>query len=128
MKVDNYQTWAKSLFSGSCYAACISYLSGKEDAIAITRDILNGVEKGYIDDDGFVSKPHLLYNYCFGKELAKDVVKKPYKPEPFDQIVCFEYNKGTHFVVMRDGKVKFDPSGDSNSVKYGKPVSVREFV
>ena len=57
-----------------------------------------------------------------------DVIKKPYKPEPFDQIVCFEYNGGTHFVVMRDDQVVFDPSGNSNSVKYGIPTTVREFT
>ena len=124
----NIQSKMKELFGNSCYAYCIAYLSGKSDIKDLTKAVLEGWYKGYIDDDGFVSKPHLFYNYCFGKELAKDVVKKPYKPEPFDQIVCFEYNGGTHFVVMRDGKVKFDPSGDSNSVKYGKPVSVREFI
>ena len=129
MKVNNYQVWARDLFSGACYAACISYMNGNDDPIAITRNILNGVEKGSIDNDGYVSKPHLFANMCLGKEnFYSDVIKKPYKEEPFNQIVCFEYNGGTHFVVMRSGKVVFDPSGNSNSVKYGKPVSVREFI
>lgn len=128
MKVNNYQAWAKELFGGACYAACISYMSGKDDAIDITRDILNGVEKGYIRSDGFVSQPHKFYNYCFGKELARDVEKPQYKAEPFDQIVCFEYNGGTHFVVMRDNRVVFDPSGNSKSVKYGIPTTVRKFI
>ena len=56
MKVDNYQNWAKELFGGACYAACISWISNwmsdKISAIDITRDILAGVEKGYIEDDG----------------------------------------------------------------------------
>lgn len=56
MKIDNYQNWAKGLFGGACYAACISWLGGRTNAIDITRDILTGVEKGYIEDDGFVSK------------------------------------------------------------------------
>lgn len=128
MKVDNYQVWARDLFSGACYAACISYMSGKDDPIAITRDILNGVEKGYIDDDGYVSKPHLFANMCRGEDLFRDVRKPAYKPEPFHQIVCFEYDGGTHFVVMRDNIVVFDPSGNSKSVKYGIPTTVREFV
>ena len=37
MKVDNYQSWAKDLFGGTCYAACISYTSGKDDPIDITN-------------------------------------------------------------------------------------------
>lgn len=129
MKVNNYQVWARDLFSGACYAACISYMNGNDDPIAITRNILNGVEKGYIDNDGYVSKPHLFANMCMGKEhFYTDVIKKPYKPEVFDQIVMFEYGEKTHFVVMRNDKIVFDPWPDSNTVKNGKPVSVREFI
>lgn len=132
MKIDNYQNWAKELFGGACYAACISWISNwmsdKISAIDITRDILAGVEKGYIEDDGFVSEPHLFYNYCLGKKLAKDVRKLPYEPQPFNQIVCWKWKDKTHFVVMRDDKVVFDPAGDSNTVKYGKIDSIREFV
>ena len=124
----NIQSQMKELFGNSCYVYCISYLSGKRDIKDLTKDVLEGWYRGYIDNDGFVSKPHLFYNYCFGTELVDDVIKKPYKPEPFDQIVCFEYNGGTHFVVMRDDQVVFDPSGNSNSVKYGIPTTVREFI
>lgn len=127
-KEDNYQSWAMNLFGGACYAACISWVSGKDSAIDITRDILAGVEKGYIEDNGFVSKPHLFYNYCFGKDAIRDVKKLPYKPQPFYQIVCWKWKDKTHFVVMRDDKVVFDPAGDSNTVKYGKIDSIREFV
>lgn len=130
MKVNNYQVWARDLFSGACYAACISYLQGgKDDPIAITRDILNGVENNFIESSGYVSKPHLFANMCMGKEhFYTDVRIKPYKEEPFDQIVMFEYGEKTHFVVMRSGKIVFDSWPDSNTVKNGKPVSVREFI
>lgn len=126
--MENIQVKMQELFAHSCYAYCISYMSGKRDIKDLTTDVLEGWKRDYISDDGYVSKPHLFYNYCFGKELARDVRKPAYKPEPFDQIVCFEYNGGTHFVCMRAGNVVFDPSGNSNSVKYGKPVSVREFI
>ena len=129
MKVNNYQVWARDLFSESCYAACISYMSGKDDPIDITRDILNGVEKGYISNDGYVSAPQLFANLCMGKErFYTDVIKKPYKQEIFDQIVCWEWNGKNHFVVMRSGKIVFDPWTNSETVKNGKPVSVREFI
>lgn len=136
MKIDNYQAWAKNLFSGACYAACISYLSGKDDAIDITRDILAGVEKGYIEDDGFVSAPHLFYNYCFGKKLAKDVVKKiaikslAELPEG-EHIVEFKKtpeSKESHFVIANKSRVLWDPSGNSITVQVGRPVSYRDFV
>jgi len=129
MKVNNYQVWARDLFSGACYAACISYMNGTDDPIAITRDILNGVENKFIDPSGYVSQPHLFANMCLGKEhFYSDVRIKPYKEEPFDQIVCWEWNGKTHFVVMRSGKIVFDSWPDSNTVKNGHPVTVREFI
>lgn len=129
MRINNYQNWAKGLFGGACYAACISWLSGKSTAIDITRDILTGVEKGYIEDDGFVSKPHLFYNHCFGygEDVITVVKKLPCEPQPLYRIVCWKWKGKTHFVVMIDGKVAFDPAGDSNTVKYGKIDSIREF-
>lgn len=126
--MENIQKKMQELFGHSCYGYCIAYLSGKTDIKDLTKAVLEGWYKGYIDDNGYVSKPHLFYNYCFGKDLVKDVEKPAYKSEPFNQIVCFEYNGGTHFVVMRDGKVVFDPYGDSNSVKYGKATTVRKFI
>ena len=130
MKVNNYQVWARDLFSGACYAACISYLQGgKTDPIDITRDILNGVEKGYISQDGYVSAPHLFANMCMGKErFYSDVRIKPYKSEIFHQIVCWEWDGKTHFNVMRNGKIVFDSWPNSDTVKNGKPVTVREFI
>lgn len=129
MKVNNYQGWAKELFGNACYAACISYMSGKDDPIDITRDILNGVENKFIEPSGYVSAPHLFANMCLGKErFYSDVIKKPYKEEPFNQIVCWEWGKKTHFVVMRDGKITFNSYVDSNVIKYGHPTTIREFV
>ena len=117
-----------NLFSGACYAACISYMSGKQDEIAITRDILDGYSKGYIEDDGYVAKPHLFYNYCLGEDVIRDVKKLPYKAQPFYQIVCWKWNDKTHFVVMLNDKVVFDPAGNSNTVKNGQIDSIREFI
>lgn len=138
MKVDNYQSWAKDLFGGTCYAACISYTSGKDDPIDITRDILNGIEKGFVELSGYVSKPHLFYNCCFGKEIAKDIRKvaiskiSDIPSEP--TIVEMEQPNGkdSHFVICHfDGKnvvLDFDPSGISNSWKRQKFVSYRKFI
>lgn len=123
----NIQKQLQELFGGACYALCISYLSGKNDTEELSKDVLLGWSKGWIEDDGFVAKPHLFYNYCFGENLARDVEIRPYVTQPFDQIVCWKWGKKTHFVVMRDDKVVFDPSGDSNTVKNGKPDSIREF-
>lgn len=126
--MNNIQKQLQELFGGACYALCISYLSGKNDIEELAKDVLKGWSLGYIEDDGFVRQPHLFYNYCFGEHLARDVEKHPYEPQPFDQIVCWKWGEKTHFVVMRDDKVVFDPSGYSNTVKNGKPDSIRRFI
>lgn len=125
----NIQKAMQELFGNSCYAYCISYMSGKSDIKDLTTDVLEGWKRGYIDNDGFVSKPHLFANMCLGKEnFYTDVIKKPYKEEPFNQIVCWEWGKKTHFVCMRNDKIVFDPWPDSNTVKNGKPTTVRVFI
>ena len=127
--MENIQLKMQELFAHSCYAYCISYMSGKSDIKDLTTDVLEGWKRGFIDDDGFVSKPHLFANMCLGKErFYSDVIKKPYKEEPFNQIVCWEWGKKTHFVVMRAGKITFNSYADSNVIKYGQPTTVREFI
>lgn len=118
---ENYQEKAKELFGNSCYLYCLAYLAGLRQFKEMTKQILEWWYAGYCDDNGFVISPHK----CIG---AKDVKIVPYKPSSNYQIVCWEYNKGTHFVVMRDNKVVFDPSGESNTVKFGKIKNAREFI
>lgn len=124
----NIQKQMQELFGNSCYAYCISYMSGKRDIKDLTADVLEGWKKGYISLSGYVSQPHKFYNFCFGKDLCKDVRKPDYKESETEQIVCWEYGKSTHFVCMQSGKITFDPWPDSNTVKNGKPTTIREFV
>lgn len=130
----NIQKTMQELFGNSCYAYCISYISGKRDIKDLTTDVLEGWKKGFIDDDGFVSQPHKFYNYCFGKELARDVRKPDYKPDQDIFIVEWKNPKGgSHFTVetsdtLLTDKALFDPSGSSISRAYNKVISYREFI
>lgn len=126
----NIQKTMSNFFLNACYAYCVAYMYGDtDDEYELTELVLKGLKKGYISQDGYVSAPHLFANMCMGKErFYSDVRIKPYKEEIFHQIVCFEYGKKTHFNVMRSGKIVWDPWPDSNTVKNGKPVSVREFI
>lgn len=124
----NIQAQMKELFGNSCYAYCIAALFRKTADIKIlTKHVLEGWYNSYIDDDGYVSKPLQFIKLVCG-ETYKDVKHVPYMPKSEEQIVCWEYNGGTHFVIMKDNQVVFDPSGDSNSVKYGKIKNARLFV
>lgn len=126
----NIQKQMSNFFLNACYAYCIAYMYGNTaDEYELTELVLQGLKKGYISQDGYVSAPQLFANLCMGKEnFYTDVKKKPYKQEIFDQIVCWEWNDKTHFVAMRSGKIIFDPWPNSETVKNGKPVSVREFI
>ena len=85
----------------------------------------------FIDDDGYISKPLEFINLVSGKRF-RDINKVPFSKENLtedENIVMYEYNDGTHFVIMdKNADVIWDPSGFSNSVKYGVPVSIRKFV
>ncbi len=142
IKMENIQAKMKELFGNSCYAYCLAYKFIGDKSIRIkylTSCVLHGWYSGYIDDDGYVSDPVNYVNktcktYCNKIDFPKikDVQKLVYKKENLTEdvnIVMFEYNKGTHFVCMnKEGDVIFDPSGDSNSVKYGVPTSIRKYI
>ena len=134
--MENIQAKMKELFGNSCYAYCLAYKFANARTIkALTASVLDGWYSGYIDDDGFVSDPVNYVNQTCREYVCpviKDVTKPVYKKENLTEdinIVMFEYNNGTHFVCMnKEGDIIFDPSGDSNSVKYGIPVSIRKFI
>ena len=136
MKVNNYQVWAMELFGNACYAACISYICGNDSPLDITRDILNGVGSSYIEHSGFVSKPVEYYNSIakeWGKPCIRDVEKPGISslselPDDKDYVVEYQYGKQSHFVVANRNGVVFDPYGNSNTVRNGKPVSWRKYV
>lgn len=133
----NIQAQMKELFGGSCLAYCYAAYgtSNFKDVKELTFIFLNGWRNGWIDDDGFVSKP-VPYLNSFVQEKVKDIRKHfissldelpeglwvvEYKLKPTD--------KASHFVIAgKDVGVVFDPSGNSNTVKNGAPFSYREVV
>ena len=134
----NIQDSMKELFGNSCYGYCCSYVAEvkrdvKPNIHIMTTDFLNGWNKGWIDDDGFVAKP-VPYLESMGMKI-KDI-KKPAISKLSDLpnglwIVEFKKtpdSKDSHFVVATKKKVIFDPSGNSVTVSVGKPVSYREFI
>lgn len=133
----NIQAQMKELFGNSCLAYCYAAYgtSNFTDIKELTRRVLNGWYAGWIDDDGYVSKPVPYLNSMI-HEVVKDIRehyissldKLPeglwvveYKLKPTD--------KASHFVIAgKDVGVVFDPSGESNTVKNGAPFSYREVI
>lgn len=127
----NIQKKAEDFFGSSCYAMCISYLfdpASRNNTIALWENCLKGLKYKAIQDNGYVISP-LSYVRLISNEKPKDVTKvsiKSLDDLPAEGLYAVEYQyKGSHFVVAKKGAVVFDPYGDSNSVKFGKPVSFR---
>ena len=140
----NIQAQMKELFGNSCLAYCYAYISRKHKCPleptpkVLTSEVLHGWYGGYIDNDGYVSKPVEYWNGMQSSKLdwIKDIVKVPIKALselPAEGSWIVEYKKSatdeaSHFVVATRSQVMFDPSGDSNTVRIGAPVSYRKLV
>lgn len=133
--MENLQEKYKRFLGGVCYAFClVKKFRPTATNATIAMITLNGWDKGFIDDDGYVSKPVEFINECIlgGTNAVRDVEKPDFSIHALEDkynIVMWQYGEKTHFTIMNQaGDVIFDPSGDSNSVKYGIPVSIRRFI
>ena len=135
----NIQAMMKELFGNSCLAYCYAYIADPtESTKTLTNRVLKGWNEGYIDDDGYVSKPVGYWNGMQSSKLdwIKDIIKIDINnldelPETGMFSVEFKLertDKKSHFAVCKRGKIVFDPSGDSNTCQYGVPVSYRKLV
>lgn len=133
----NIQKSAEELFGGACYAFSIAWMNSdaaiRNEFIYLIYDVIQGLTNGFIDPDGFVSKPHKYANMCIGEDRYKDVEKVKITslddlPATGEYAVEFNHGCTRHFVVCTKGKVVFDPWEGSSTVKYGKPTSYRKFI
>jgi hypothetical protein len=131
------QSRMKELFGNSCCAYCYASLASRNnsDIKALTYLVLEGWYHGYIDDDGFVSKPVQYWNSMGVGHPIKDIVNIPIRDlsELPDGYWVVEYkltpdSKASHFVVASHDCIVFDPAGDSKTVRRGRPVSYRKLV
>lgn len=133
--MDNIQEQMKELFGNSCYAYCLAYFFERtSDIKVLTKRVLEGWYAGYIDNDGYVSKP-IQYIKMMNPFFKYNDIEKVYIDDLEDlgssmQIVEYKKkptDKASHFVVADQFGVLFDPSGNSQTVKVGKPFSYRKF-
>lgn len=133
----NIQAMMKELFGNSCQAYCYAYIANPTDSVKVlTNRVLKGWNEGYIDDDGYVSKPVRYYNGITTKSKISDIIKiaiNNLDELPDEGMFSVEFklertDEKSHFAVCVKGKIIFDPSGESNTCKYGVPVSYRKFV
>lgn len=130
----NLQETMKDLFGHSCLGYCYAFMFGNTmDYKVLTGYFLDGWFNGFIDDDGYISKP-VEYIRMIGETKVKDIRKvkiSSLEELPNMERYVVEYanpNGGSHFVVVNNKVVEFDPSYPSLSVKNGKIISYREIV
>lgn len=127
----NIQEEMKELWGNSCYAWCLVWLYSEPSEITnMLNQIVKGIEKKYIDYPScWVREPAKFVNMLLGYSKFRDVEKVYFDP-PFDTPVIVEWVNGhqSHFVVMKEGKVIFDPCGNSKTVRNGKISSWRRFI
>lgn len=134
----NIQEMMKELFGNSCNAYCYAYKAHpSSDIKQLTKCVLKGWYDGNIKDDGYVSHPVQYYNSLMPADnrYIGDVVKVSIRKleELPKGLWIVEYKvrpefKESHFVVASRTGVVFDPAGDSNTVRYGAPVSYRKLI
>lgn len=130
--MENVQESMKELFGNACYCYCLEYLFGNKRTVKdLTKEVVLDWYDGYLDNDGYVSKPLSIVNaYGFKFRDIKKPLIDSLSDLPNDNYYIVEYRWGTkqHFVVANKNGIVFDPSGDSNTVKNGKPFSYRLFI
>lgn len=140
----NIQKQLENFWHNACYSLCISYVNTdhavRENLYYHIMDVIAGWNNGFIEDDGYVAKPHKYASMCVGDEKTyKDVEKVPLArledlPEEGEWIVEWECpSGGSHFTVetretiMTDEPL-FDPSYLSNSRKAKQAISYRRYI
>lgn len=132
----NIQEEMKELFGGLCYGYCLCYKFGVTDLYEMTKILLECWKRGFIENDGYISNPLSVIKLINGKrfrDIEKIRINSLEELNNKDEIYIVEYklspeNKKSHFVIVKNGQVIFDPSGESNTVKNGKPFSWRRFI
>lgn len=135
MELLHPQSEIKIISDYSCLAQCYIYCCGIEPDTKhyfnIVYDaVCAGAKKSGIGADCTVEDATLFIKWLTGrtipvykKVIATITAIKERCPVEYDRIV--DGKKLTHFVVVENGEIVFNPLAFSNCVEYGRPVSAR---
>lgn len=128
------QTWAvnngknvEAIGKYGCLAMCYLYCVGIEpDTADYIQIVSNCMKIGVLDNECTVynARNYLKHvtgkNFLVLKESCTDI-STVWEPTP----VRYDYNGHSHWVVVENGKIVFNPLEYSNCVTLGKPVTKR---
>lgn len=121
----------KALGESGCYFLSLVHLAeeicGKRiDAVEVYQKALTN---GWTDDEAMMIYPASVLSFMTGLKFA--VVKKPANyivHQSEYEVLVFQSEFFTHFVLGDgSGQVKYDPLGNSNTVRTGRLVEKRIF-
>lgn len=125
------QTKCEQLGKYACLAFCYIYCAGippKDQAHYIALAI-KAMDLGLLDNECTVSNAEKFIAFISGKECT--VIKEDIKsindiiePTP----VRFDNGRFSHWVVVSNGEVVFDPLDNSQCVKFGLPKTARKII
>ena len=121
------QEICRQIWNGGCYFLCLLKFCNEEDnAIFWYKEC---VKKDYMGDDCYIKNPTAILRLVTGKNF--NVVKQS-GAYAADLVITRYYCPKTehnHFVITDENAVvKYDPLGESYTVKNGYPESYRLFT
>lgn len=115
-----------------CYFLSLVYIA--EEITKKTIDIFSLYEKGikekWFDSDCFMQNPAAMMSYLLGRKVDVRHDVTGYSPKSNEyEITRYELKETGvtygHFCVTKNGKLVYDPFGESRTRKAGKAVSTR---
>lgn len=124
----NIQAIADNGCLAMCYLYCIGLGDSEYNFIGILSEAM---DKGLLESDCFVSDADKFLNaYCGEnkvKVIKKDITSLEEITGDFTP-VRFDYNGKSHWVVVENGRIVFNPLMYSKCVNFGRPTTARIII
>ena len=128
----NKQLVCSKIGKNGCYFLSLVFFAEKiiNKTIDVVELYTKAVAKKWMGEDCFLNDPASLLSYLTGKSVTVRHESLGYTPKEGEyEITRYELKEtGTtfaHFVATNEGKIIYDPYGDSRTCKKGKPQSKR---
>lgn len=115
-----------------CYFLSLVYIAEKirQSSIDVLTLYETGLQENWFDEDCYMLNPAAMMSYLLNCKVDVRHDVAGYKPKKNEyEITRFELKEigvtFAHFVVTNNGKLEYDPYGESKTRTKGKPKSTR---
>ena len=128
----NKQLVCNKIGKSGCYFLSLVWIAERllDKSIDVIELYVQAVAKSWMGEDCFMENPAAMLSYVLGKAVDVKHAGLDYiLGENEYEITRYELRETgityTHFVVTLNGKIVYDPYGESRTCKHGLPVSKR---